>query len=148
MPNDHVARQLLDQYGPGPGEYEEQDVRETTRALTGWFVLRGELRFVDRDYDPGAKRILGQSGDWALDDAVRIVLQQPATARNVVRRLYRWLISETDEPKAELLEPLADEFRKDYSIGRLVETMLRSNAFSRRRRIGGGSSVPSSWRWA
>ena len=129
MPNDHVARQLLDQYGPGPGEYEEQDVRETTRALTGWFVLRGELRFVDRDYDTGAKRILGQSGNWALDDAVRIVLQQPATARNVVRRLYRWLISETDEPQAELLEPLAAEFRKDYSIGRLVETMLRSNAF-------------------
>ena len=129
LPNDHVARQLLAQYGPGPGEYDEQDVRETTRALTGWFVLRGELRFVDRDYDTGAKRILGQSGNWAVDDAVRIVLQQPATARNVVRRLYRWLISETDEPEAKLLEPLVAAFHKDYDIGRLVETMLRSNAF-------------------
>ena len=129
LPNDHVARQLLDQYGPGPNEYEEQDVRETTRALTGWFVLRGELRFVDRDYDTGAKRILGQSGNWGLDDVVRIVLQQPATPRNVVRRLYRSLISETDEPGAEVLEPLAAAFHKDYDIGRLVETMLRSNAF-------------------
>jgi hypothetical protein len=129
LPNDHVARQLLAQYGPGSDEYEEQDVRETTRALTGWFVLRGELRFVDRDYDTGVKRILGQSGNWGLDDVVRIVLQQPATARNVVRRLYRSLISETDEPGAEVLEPLAAAFHKDYDIGRLVETMLRSNAF-------------------
>ena len=60
---------------------------------------------------------------------MRIVLQQPATARNVVRRLYRWLISETDEPEAKLLEPLVAAFHKDYDIGRLVETMLRSNAF-------------------
>lgn len=129
LPNDHVARQLLAQYGPGPGEYDEQDVRETTRALTGWFVLRGELRFVDRDYDTGTKRILGQLGNWAVGDAVRIVLQQPATARNVVRRLYRWLISETDEPEAKLLEPLVAAFHKDYHIGRLVETLLRSNWF-------------------
>jgi len=129
LPSDRVARQLLAQYGPGPGAYDERDVRETTRALTGWFVLRGELRLVDREHDTGEKRILGQAGNWALDDAVRIVAQHPATARNVVRRVYRWLISEADEPAAELLEPLAAAFHQDHDIGRLVETMLRSNAF-------------------
>jgi uncharacterized protein (DUF1800 family) len=129
LPNPNLARQLLAQYGPGSGEFDEQDVRETTRALTGWLMLRDDLRFVDREFDPGAKRILGQAGNWKADDAVRIVLQQPATARHVVRSMYRWLISETDEPEAKQLEPLVVSFHKDYDIGRLVETMLRSNWF-------------------
>jgi len=129
LPNSNLARQLLAQYGPGAGEFDEQDVRETTRALTGWLMLRDDLRFVDREFDAGPKRVLGQSGNWNADDAVRIVLQQPATARNIVRSLYRWLISETDEPDVKLLEPLAASFHKDYDIGRLVETMLRSNWF-------------------
>ncbi len=129
VPSPNLARQVLAQYGPGPGAFDEQDVRETTRALTGWLMLRDDLRFVEREFDPGAKRILGQTGNWKADDAVRIVLEQPATARNVVRSMYRWLISETDEPDAKLLEPLAASFHKDYDIGRLVETMLRSNWF-------------------
>lgn len=129
LPNANLARQLLVQYGPGAGAFDEQDVRETTRALTGWLMLRDDLRFVDREFDTGAKRIFGQSGNWNADDAVRIVLQQPATARHVVRCVYGWLISETAEPDAKLLEPLAASFHKDYDIGRLVETMLRSNWF-------------------
>jgi len=129
LPNDHVARQLLTQYGPGPEAFDEQDVGETARALTGWFVFRDELRFVEREHDTGVKRILGQSGPWTTEDVLRIVLQHPATARNIVRRVYRWLISETGEPEAHVLEPLAASFRQDYDIRRLVETMLRSNWF-------------------
>jgi len=127
--NANLARQLLAQYGPGVGEFDEQDVRETARALTGWLMLRDDLRFVDREFDGGPKRILGQAGNWNADDAVRIVLQQPATARHLVRSVYRWLISETDEPDAQLLAPLTASFHRDYDIGRLVETMLRSNRF-------------------
>jgi uncharacterized protein (DUF1800 family) len=127
--NPNLARQLLAQYGPGTGAFAEQDVSEATRALTGWLMLRDDLRFVDREFDPGVKRILGQSGNWTADDAVRIVLEQPATARHVVRGVYRWLVSETEEPEAKLLEPLVASFHKDYDIGRLVETMLRSNWF-------------------
>jgi hypothetical protein len=129
LPNDRVARQLLAQYGPGPEAFDEGDVCETARALTGWFVLRDELRFVEREHDTGVKRILGQSGPWTSEDALRIVLQHPATALNIVRRVYRWLISETGEPETRWIEPLAASFRKDYDIGRLVETMLRSNCF-------------------
>jgi uncharacterized protein (DUF1800 family) len=129
IPNDHLARQLLTQYGPGPEAVDEQDVSEVARALTGWFVLHDELRFVEREHDTGVKRILGQSGPWAMEDVLRIVLQHPATARNIVRRVYRWLISETGEPEAHVLEPLAASFRRDYDIRGLVETMLRSNWF-------------------
>jgi len=58
-----------------------------------------------------------------------IILEQPATSRRIVQRLYRWLISETAEPEEALISPLADSFAKDYDVLKLVETMLRSNLF-------------------
>jgi uncharacterized protein (DUF1800 family) len=129
QPNVNLARQVLDQYTVGPDKHDERDVGETARAFTGWFVLRGELRFFDREYDEGDKDILGQRGNWNPQDAVRIALEQRATPQRILRKLYRWLISETAEPDAGLLGPLVETFHKDYDITRIVETMLRSNLF-------------------
>ena len=128
-PNDRVARALLEEYTLGPGTYSEQDVRETARAMTGWFVLRGRLRFIPREHDASAKKILGREGPWKDEDAVRIALEQPAAPRRVVRKLYRFLVSETDEPGDALVAPLAESLAKDYDVARLVETVLRSNLF-------------------
>jgi uncharacterized protein (DUF1800 family) len=127
--NVNIARQLLDQYSLGTGHYDERDLRDTARAFTGWFVLRNELRFFEREFDDGPKTIAGQTGNWKAADAVRLVLQPVAAAEHVVRKLYRWLISETDEPDAERLAPLAGSFARDYDSGRVVETILRSNLF-------------------
>ncbi len=57
------------------------------------------------------------------------MLEQRATARMLVRNLYRWLICETEKPKAKLIAPLVESFSKDYDVLKLVETMLRSNLF-------------------
>jgi len=129
LPNDNYARQLLGRFSLGLGNYSEQDVQEAARAFTGWFVLRSQLRYFPREHDPGMKRILGQEGNFQGDDVVRIVLQQPATPRLLVRKLYRWLISETGQPSDALIAPLAESFAKDYDAAKLVETMLRSNLF-------------------
>jgi uncharacterized protein (DUF1800 family) len=126
-PNDRFARALLEHFSVGPGEFTEDDVRQAARAFTGWFVLRHKLRYLEREFDPGTKKILGQEGPWKGEDVVRIVLERPAAARLVVRSLYRWLIAETEDPPAAWIEPLAVSFSKDYDVARLVETMLRSN---------------------
>ena len=128
-PNESFARPFLETFTLGPGEFTEKDVREVARAFTGWFVLRDRLRYIPREHDDTPKRILGHEGNFAGEDVVRIVLQHPATSRLVVRRLYRWLISEMDEPGTALLAPLAESFAKDYNVSRLVEAMLRSNLF-------------------
>jgi hypothetical protein len=60
---------------------------------------------------------------------LRIAAEQPAAARQVVRRLVRWFVSETDEPSDAFLEPLCSGFRKDYHVGRLIERILGSNWF-------------------
>ena len=129
MPDDSFARQLLHRYTVAEGKYSDKDVREAARAMTGRFVLREKLRYIEREHDDGEKAVLGKTGKFTAEDVVKIAAAHPATARNVVRRLYRWLISEAAPPTDALLAPLAGPFAKDFDVGRLVETMLRSNVF-------------------
>jgi uncharacterized protein (DUF1800 family) len=91
--------------------------------------MRNQLRFVEREHDEGTKNILGQAGKWKVEHVVQIVLDQPAVSQLLVRKLYRWLISETDDPDDALLAPVVESFDKDFDVGRVVETMLRSNLF-------------------
>ncbi len=128
-PNDCLVRPLMDAFTVGPDRYTQEDVREAARAFTGWFVLRGGLRYIPREHDAGVKCILGQRGNFASQDVIRILLEQRATAETVVRKLYRGLISESQEPAGELIAPLVESFAKNYDISSVVETMLRSNLF-------------------
>lgn len=128
-PNENLARALLKTFTLGPHNCTEDDVCEASKALTGWFVLRNNLRYIPREHDGSVKRILGQQGAFTRDDVVRIVLEQPATSRTIVRNLFRWLISETDRPDDAFIHPLAESFGENYDVLGLVETMLRSNLF-------------------
>jgi uncharacterized protein (DUF1800 family) len=129
QPNENFARALMERFSLGPGHYSETDVREAARAFTGCFILRHQLRCIPREHDSGIKKILGQQGDLQGEDVVRIVLAQPATPRLLVRKVYRWLISETDQPGDAMIAPLAESLAEDYDLSALVETMLRSNLF-------------------
>ncbi|HUT12135.1 MAG TPA: DUF1800 domain-containing protein [Thermoguttaceae bacterium] len=129
QPNEQPARTIVEVYSLGPGHATEEDLRSAARAFTGWFVLRGQLRYIEREHDTGTKRFLGEEGDFDADAVVRILLGQPAVSRLLVRKLYRWLICETEESDDALLAPLVESFRKDYDVATLVETMLRSNLF-------------------
>ncbi len=129
MPDDSLARPLLETFTLGPGHFSDHDIREAARAFTGWFVLRDRLRYIPREHDEGTKQFLGRTGNFTDEDVIRIVLEQEATSRTLVRKLYRWFISETDEPSDELIAPLAELLRKDYRVESAVEAMLRSNVF-------------------
>jgi uncharacterized protein (DUF1800 family) len=128
-PNDSFVRPLLETFTLGPGHFAEEDVRAAARAFTGRLVLRGQLRDLPQERDESVKRLLGREGNFTAEDVTRILLEEPATARMVVRRLYRWLISETQEPPETRIGPLAESFARGYNVERLVETMLRSNLF-------------------
>ena len=128
-PNNNFAGVLFDAFTVGPGNYTENDIHESARAFTGWFVRRGESLFIRHQHDDKPKRIFAQAGSFAGADVVRILLRQPATAQMVVRKLYRLLICETEQVQDRLVAPLAESFAKDYDISRLVGTMLRSNLF-------------------
>jgi len=123
------ARNLLERFSLGPSQFSDDDVREVARAMTGWFVLRNRLQFIPYEHDDGVKRVLGQKGNFGIDEAVRIVLEQQATGRHIAGKLFRWFVSEVAEPSDQLLEPLAARFARDYDIRAAVEMILRSNLF-------------------
>jgi hypothetical protein len=129
-PNENYARELMELFSLGVGNYTEADVREAARAFTGWHTDGACFAFDERLHDGGCKTFLGHSGAWDGGDVVRIVLEQPALARFLVRKLYRFLISEAAVLPDALLEPLCAGFRKsDYDVEALVRTMLASRHF-------------------
>jgi uncharacterized protein (DUF1800 family) len=128
--NENYARELMELFALGVGNYSEKDVREAARAFTGWHTDGEKFEFNANFHDSGEKTLLGQKGGWDGGDVVRIVLDRPQAARFLVRKLYRYFISESASPPAALLEPLAESFRKsDYDIGGLIKSILRSRHF-------------------
>jgi hypothetical protein len=129
-PNENYARELMELFSLGVGHYTEKDVREGARAFTGWHTDGSGFKFDPASHDGGAKTFLGRTGPWDGGDVVRIVLEQPAAARFLVGKLYRFLISENAAPPEALLEPLCEAFRKsDCDVAALVRTMLASRLF-------------------
>src|SRR5438270_6981003 len=119
--NENYARELMELFSLGVGHYAESDVREAARAFTGWHTDGEGFRFDARAHDDGQKTVLGQTGRWDGGDVVRIILGQPAAARFLVRKLYRFLVSEHAEPPDALLEPLCTSFRQsDYDTAALL----------------------------
>ena len=138
QPNENYARELMELFSlgvtnarrPGQRNYTEDDVRQAARAFTGLRIENGRAVFREAQHDPGEKTVLTQRGRWRPDDIVRICLEQESTPYFIVRKLFRFLVSDSLDATPELLEPLATEFRRsDYDFGALVERVLRSNLF-------------------
>jgi uncharacterized protein (DUF1800 family) len=130
MPNENYARELMELFSLGIGHYTEKDIREAAKAFTGWEIKDGKGAFNPKQHDDGEKTVLGKSGKFNGEDIVTICLEQKSAPSFICGKLYRFLISEMNPPEPELLEPLAEQFRKsDYDFGALVKTVLRSNLF-------------------
>jgi uncharacterized protein (DUF1800 family) len=128
--NENFGREFLELFTLGIGHYAELDIREAARAFTGWSVEGNKGKFSEKDYDSGDKTFLKKTGAWKSADIVRITLEQPACAEFLCRKLYRFFISETDDPKPELVRPLAEELGGHrYEVGCVVAVILRSRHF-------------------
>jgi uncharacterized protein (DUF1800 family) len=142
QPNENLARELMELFTLGVGNYSEKDVKEAARALTGWNVAEEQFREDPRRHDDGEKTILGKKGRWKGDDLVKILLDHPATARRLAWRLCELLMGEgaVDD---EAVKALADGLRKrDLDVGWAVETVLRSRAFFAERNLGSRVAGP------
>jgi uncharacterized protein (DUF1800 family) len=129
-PNENYAREVMELFSLGVGNYTETDIREAARAFTGWRMEDDGFEFNARLHDDGPKTVFGRSGNWNGDDVVRLCLEKQCAALFLVRKLYRFFFNESQSPPDALLEPLADQFRKsEYDIAGLVQTMLGSRHF-------------------
>jgi uncharacterized protein (DUF1800 family) len=128
-PNENLARELMELFTLGIGHYNEADVREAARALTGWTVADGAFRDVPARHDGDAKTILGRNGNLNGDDLVALLLEHPATATRLARRLCGLFFGEGVVSDEELAALAADLRANRLDVGRAAATILRSRAF-------------------
>jgi len=127
-PNENYARELLELFSLGIGNYTEDDVKAAARAFTGW-TFRGDDFFFNRAWhDNGEKTFLGRGGRLTGEDVIDIILQQPAASRFIVNKFTRtFLMQKAPEP---LVARLADVFRANrYEVKPLLRTLFLSEAF-------------------
>jgi uncharacterized protein (DUF1800 family) len=136
-PNENYARELLELFCLGVGNYTEQDIKEVARSFTGWEVRGEQFAFNRTQHDTGNKTIFGQTGNYDGDDAVRIVLDRPAAARFIARKLMRYFLFDEPEAPDALAEPLAEELRGSaFAIGPAVRMLMGSNLFFSEHAVG------------
>ncbi|HEY7330713.1 MAG TPA: DUF1800 domain-containing protein [Gemmataceae bacterium] len=128
-PNENLARELMELFTLGIGQYGEKDVKEAARALTGWTVVKDRLQEDPAQHDGGDKTILGRTGSWKGDDLLRFLLDHPATAERLAVRLCEWLMGEGAVAAGGIKALAAWLRRRNLEIGGAVETILRSKAF-------------------
>ncbi|MEO0777657.1 MAG: DUF1800 domain-containing protein [Bacteroidota bacterium] len=128
-PNENFARELLELFTIGRGNYTEKDIKEVARAFTGWSSdARGEYVFRSRQHDYGVKTVFDQSGKFDGDEIVDLILRQKATARFVCYKVYRYFVNERVEER--IVEELAEDFyASDYDLARLFRRVFTSDWF-------------------
>lgn len=127
--NENLAREMLELFTLGIGHYSETDVKEAARALTGWTATLLSYSETESSHDHGGKTIFGKKGAWSGADLIRMVLDQPATARRIAWRLCDAFFGEK-AVSPEAIAVLGDELRRrKLDVGWAVGTILRSKLF-------------------
>jgi Protein of unknown function (DUF1800) len=142
-PNENFAREVMELFCLGLGNYTEHDIKQAARAFTGWEVRHGKFFFNPYQHDEGSKTVLGKTGNFGGEDVLRILLEQPAAGRFLAGKMYRFLVSETAPPPPKLLEALAAGYREhDYDTAWLVRTIISSNLFYSPHAVGQRVKAP------
>jgi uncharacterized protein (DUF1800 family) len=98
-PNENLARELMELFTLGEGQYTEADIKEGARALTGYTFSDNDFSFRDRSHDPGAKTILGTRGNHNGEAFVQILLTRPSCPQFVAYKLYRHFVADLTSPR-------------------------------------------------
>ena len=148
--NENWGRELLELFSMGVGNYTEDDVRQCSRAFTGWTITPKLPRFPmgrfdwffeyrEDDHDDGEQTFLGHTGRFNGDDVIDIICRQPATAQFISRHLYNFFVA--DEPQVpawsvtpprdpDAIETLAVAFTEnEYDIRSVLRVLFNSDFF-------------------
>ena len=129
-PNENFARELMELYTLGIGNYSEADVRESARAWTGLRIRRetDEVYINPRLHDDGPKTFLGRTGNFGGADIINIIFEQPAAARYFAAKLLAFFVY--DDPEPELIDAVVSQLHlHDFVLAPVISTLLSSNVF-------------------
>jgi uncharacterized protein (DUF1800 family) len=152
--NENWGRELLELFSLGVSNYTEVDVREASRAFTGWTIAPKPPRqpygrfswkfdYREEDHDDSEKSFLGEVGNFGGEDIIDIVCNQPATARFICRHLYNFFVADEVQVPAWTIEPARDEdaleqmmdifIESNYDMKAVVKFMFNSDFFKNAR---------------
>lgn len=135
-PNENFAREVMELFTLGRGNYTEHDVKEAARAFTGWaYNTKGEFVFRSFFHDDGKKTILGKTGNFGGEDVLNIILENKQTAKFISNKVYKFFVNDNaDESKVSWL---ADRFyQSNYNITALMNDIFTSDWFYDAKNIG------------
>ena len=140
--NENFAREVMELFTLGRGNYTENDVKEAARAFTGWSAtLKGDYIFRRGQHDFGSKTVLGRTGNFDGGEVLDILLEEKQTAKYITQKVYKFFVNEKiDNAKVEWL---ADRFYKNnYEISKLLEDIFTSDWFYEEKNIGAQIKSP------
>ncbi len=141
-PNENFAREVMELFTLGRGNYTEKDIKEAARSFTGWgFDKTGQFVFRKMVHDDGEKTFMGQTGNFDGDDILNILLKKPETATFITRKIYRYFVNENvDETKVKYLS--SRFLKNDYDIAKLLDDIYTSEWFYETQNMGNKIKSP------
>ena len=135
-PNENFAREVMELFTLGRGNYSEKDVQEAARAFTGWsFLPDGTFFERPKLHDFGSKTFLGKTGNFNGKEVLKIILAQKTTAKFITTKIYRFFVNE--KLNTEIIEDLSNQFyASNYNIKELLQNIFSSDWFFREENIG------------
>ena len=128
-PNENFARELMELFTIGRGNYSETDVKEAARAFTGWgFNQSGQFQFRPFLHDDDEKTFFEKSGNFDGTDIIDMLLAKPETADFVTRKLYLFLVGDSIQ-ESRVKELGAYFYKSDYDSAELVKKILTADWF-------------------
>tara|TARA_B110001454_G_scaffold42720_1_gene41908 strand:+ start:635 stop:2056 length:1422 start_codon:yes stop_codon:yes gene_type:complete len=157
--NENYGRELLELFSMGTGNYTEKDIKEASRAFTGWTIankdymttksqrdsvwpygrLAMHFEYKEDDHDGDEKIFLGETGSFNGEDIIDIICKQKATAKFISRHMYSFFVE--DEPpvpewpykapnNTKAIELLSEVyFDTGYNIKEMLRFLFKSEFF-------------------
>jgi uncharacterized protein (DUF1800 family) len=135
-PNENFAREVMELFTLGRGNYTENDIKEAARAFTGWGAnAKGEFVFRKFQHDTGNKTIFGKTGNFEGEDVLDLLLEQKQTAQFITNKVYRFFVNENiDKEKTQWLSKRF--YESGYDIAKLMDDIFTSSWFYEDKNIG------------
>ena len=128
--NENYARELMELFCLGEGNYSESDVQQLARCFTGWEIRRKQFRFNRYQHDTGMKELLGKTNVGSGEEAIDRVLDSPHLPYFIASKLFRFFVCDEPRPDRTLLKPLAERFASDQlQIQGMLRMLIRSQVF-------------------
>ena len=142
QPNENFARELMELFSMGRGNYTEKDIKESARAFTGWSSnVLGDYVFRKRQHDFGVKEFRGHRGNFNGDDIIDIILDDKQTAHYIAEKVYSYFVNEQiDTDRVRMLGNLF--YSSDYNIELLMRAIFESDWFYMNDNIGSKIKSP------